>query len=94
MVTRSSEEYTADSRRCAQFKRIFLVCSILQSNSGWWTSANLHAAYRDRVGTISHRTIVRDLVLLTVVGAVECRTFKKAQTASVFRWSGWPPALY
>ena len=85
-----------DSRRCEQFKRIFLVCSILQSSSGWWTIAELHAAYLERVGQISYRTINRDLLLLDAVGAVESEkhTFQRKTTVSVFRWAGWPPVLH
>jgi len=32
MGTRHSEEHIADSKRCEQLKRAFLVCQILQSN--------------------------------------------------------------
>jgi len=96
MATRHSEEHIAYSKRCEQLKRVFLVCQILQSNEGWWNASEVHAAYRDRVGQISCRTINRDLLLLLAVGIVECEQHTKASARPIrnFRWAGWPTALH
>ena len=83
-----------DSRRYEQFKRLMLVCGILQSNAGWWSVSELHAAYRDRVGSVSQKTIGRDLAFMEAVGIVECRSTACSYGFSRdYKWQGWPSAL-
>ncbi len=76
------------------------IAAIASSFDGWFSASDVHEIYRDEVGTIHPRTVIRYLHQLAEAGLLDTRRKrivvdgrKGCVVRLQFGWVGWPGVM-
>lgn len=91
---RNWSKWYDDTTRHRTLKQSLILCSVVQSFSGWFELKDAVDVWRAEVGPACERTVRRYLTTLEMIGVVEVGHDADYEGRALqYRWAGWPEPI-